>query len=161
MGMNKNTYNLLREPIGKNYNNLLDHALSECAFFLLVNYDEKKQLSQKGKEVLNELVPYLYRIETKSEWPGTILYGSGVPVHFYHYVQESVAALKKSASGLYQWQRPGLPDDLCLLRPDESPWLVTIAHENDSYFELYEDEIVRLLKALPVYASMIETAGEE
>jgi hypothetical protein len=34
---------------------------------------------------------------------------------------------------LYEWRQPNYPEDLCLLRQDRSPWLVSIAHENDSY----------------------------
>jgi len=158
--MKKNTYNLLIEPSGYNYIDLLDYALGECTLLLLVKYDEQKQLSQRGKGVLDELAPYLYKMEMKSEWPGTVLFGGEVPICTYNFVPESAAILKKSASRLYQWQRPDLPDDLCLLRSDESPWLVTIAHEDDSYLVLDEDEYLRLLKALPAYAPMVEIANE-
>jgi hypothetical protein len=158
--MKKNTYNLLIEPTGSKYSDLLDYALDECMFFLLVNYNERWQLSQKGKIVLKELAPFLYRMEMKSEWPGTIIFGGEVPVHIYHFVPESVAILKKSATRLYQWQRPDLPDDLCLLRSDESPWLVTIAHEDDSYFEITKDEMQKLVKAIPEFELMMEIADE-
>ena len=158
--MKKNIYNILREPTGSKYSNLLDYALKECRFFLLVTDRDNKQLNPSGKAVLNELAPFLYRMEMKSEWPGTVLYGDTVPIYIYYYVKESVSILKKSATRLYQWQRSDLPDDLCLLRPDESPWLVTIAHENDSYFELSENEIRHLLKAIPAYTTMIEVAKQ-
>lgn len=158
--MDKYTYNLLVEPSGRNYENLLDFALGECKFFLLVTAGNNKQLSPRGKEVLNQLTPFLYKMEMKLEWPGTILLRNAVPVYTYHFVQDSVEILKSSTEGLYQWQRPDLPDDLCLLRFDESPWLVTIAHESDSYFELTEEEMDRLVKALPAYASIIQISGK-
>jgi hypothetical protein len=158
--MKRNFYNILREPTGSQYSSLLDYALKECNFFLLVTDRDNRQLSPAGKAVLNELAPFLYRMEMKSEWPGTVLSWGQVPIYTYHYIEESVSILKKSATRLYQWQRPDLPDDLCLLRPDETPWLVTIAHENDSYFELSENEIRHLLKSLPSYKTMIEIAKQ-
>jgi hypothetical protein len=154
------TYNLIKEPSGNLYSDLLDYALEVCEFFLLVTDRENKQLNSEGKRVLGELLPFLNRMEMKSEWPGTVLYGGEVQVYMYHYIPESVVILKKAANRLYQWQRPYLPDDLCLLRSDESPWLVTIAHENDSYLVLNEDDYLRLLNALPAYAPMIEIAKE-
>ena len=158
--MDKYTYNLFVEPSGCNYKNLLDYALGDCKFFLLVTDRDNKQLSPRGKEVLNQLTPFLYKMEMRLEWPGTNLLGNAVPVYTYHFDQDSAEILKSSTEGLYQWQRPDLPDDLCLLRYDESPWLVTIAHEGDSYFELTVEEMDRLLKALPAYASIIQISGK-
>jgi hypothetical protein len=60
-----------------------------------------------------------------------------------------VEALAGAVAGLYQWRQPELPEDLCLLRPDGSPWLVTIAHERDGYFTLDDAERAALVAALP------------
>jgi len=57
--------------------------------------------------------------------------------------------LKTEAHGLYDWVQPNRPEDLCFLRSDETPWLATIAHEKDAYFELSGEEKQRLTKALP------------
>jgi hypothetical protein len=157
--MKKNTYDLLIEPKGPIYSGLLDYALGECRFFLLVIKDEH-WIDQEGKTVLEELTPFLYKMEMKSQWPGTIIFGGEVPVYIYHFVPDSAEILKKSAIGLYQWQGPNLPDDLCLLRSDESPWLGTIAHEDDSYLELTEDEMHKLVKAIPELESMIRIHDE-
>lgn len=159
MNMQRATYNLLIEPSGRRYSDLLDYAIKECKYFLLVTDRENKQLSPKGKGVLEELLPHLCRMEMKSEWPGTVLYGSTVPVYLYHFIPESAAILKQSASRLYQWQRPDLPDDLCLLRSDESPWLATIAHENDGYFVMNEEEWRRFSNAIPTFTSMVKVAN--
>lgn len=96
----------------------------------------------------------------RTEWPGTKLWHAThpIPIHTFHLIPESAAILKKATSGLYQWQYPYLPDDLCLLRADESPWLITIGHEFDSYFKLDEDELRELLRSLPVFTDMIEPA---
>jgi len=60
-----------------------------------------------------------------------------------------VEVLTKSASGLYDWVQPSLPEDLCLLRPDETPWLVTISHERDAYLVLDAKEHVELVREIP------------
>jgi hypothetical protein len=36
------------------------------------------------------------------------------------------------------------------------PWLISIAHEQDGYFELYPDEKTRLIEALPSIRFLIE-----
>lgn len=154
--MSKNIYNILIEPTGQNYYGLLDYALGRYTFFLLVTEKKTKQLSLRGKKLLGELRPNIYRVQLKSEWPGTIIYGGEAMVYTYHFTPESAAILKDRANGLYQWQIPELPDDLCLLRADESPWLVNIAHERDSFFNLKSDEMRCFLKALPAYKPMIK-----
>ena len=46
-------------------------------------------------------------------------------------------------------EKPELPQDLCLLRGNDDPWLVTIAHETDGYLRLSPEEKLRLVEALP------------
>jgi hypothetical protein len=57
--MKKNIYNILIELSGSQYSGLLDYALKECKFFLLVTDRDNRQLSPAGKAVLNELAPFL------------------------------------------------------------------------------------------------------
>ena len=78
-----------------------------------------------------------------------------MPIYLFYLVPESAVILKNSANRLYQWQRPYLPDDLCFLRSDESPWLVTIAHENDSYLQADEEEMLQLKNEKPNVFSML------
>ncbi len=147
--MTNNILTFLVEPKGNIYRELLVYALSECKYFSFVTNKNKELFSSTEKKVLEELIPYLVRLEMRSEWPGTILLKGEALVYTYIFVQESAKILKNSATGLYQWQEPHLPDDLCFLRSDESPWLVTTAHESDSYFMLSDHEVYRLLEALP------------
>ena len=154
--MERYTYNLVKEPSGKEYSGLLDYAIRDCEYFLLITARENKQLYPAGLSVLDRLSPFLYKKEMRSKWPGTSLLKNKVPVYTYYFVPESAAIIKNSAKSLYQWQRPNLPDDLCLLRTDESPWLVTIAHEQDGFLLLSENEISCLLKALPTFDMYLE-----
>lgn len=96
-----------------------------------------------------ELEPYLADTQVTSEWPGAILYGEKATVRRYRYELGSAAIFKRLGEGLYDWEQPKLPEDLCLLREDEVPWLISIAHEKDSYLYLSDEERAKLAAALP------------
>lgn len=153
--MKKNTYNLLIEPSNQDYYDLLDYASAECKYALVAIRDTI-QLNSKGQEVLEKLSKYLYEEKQADEWPGTKLLNSQARIFQFHYVPGSAEILKGAVSSLYKWLQPDLPEDLCLLRADETPWLVTISHENDGYFVLIDQEKNRLFSTLPQYRSMIE-----
>jgi len=59
------------------------------------------------------------------------------------------SVIAASAQGLYDWQHPRLPEDLCFLRRDGSPWLGTVAHERDAFLDVDDSELVELLAAVP------------
>jgi len=61
-------------------------------------------------------------------------------VHRFRLTGESACILQGATDGLYDWRSPSLPEDLCFLRQDMSPWLTSIAHEHDSYLTLSEEE---------------------
>lgn len=153
--MEKSTCNLLIEPSNQDYYDLLDYALAECKYVLVVIRDTI-QLNSKGQEVLGKLSNYLFKEKQSGEWPGTKLLNSQARVLQFHYVPGSVEIVKGAVSSLYKWLQPDLPEDLCLLRADETPWLVTISHENDGYFVLLDQEKNHLFSALPQYRLMIE-----
>jgi hypothetical protein len=73
MDSQKKTYNILIEPSGSLYTDLLDYALNDCKFFLLVASREMNQLGLSAYQVLRELSPYLKISIMTSEWPGTKL----------------------------------------------------------------------------------------
>lgn len=61
----------------------------------------------------------------------------------------ALQALCRRANRLYAWEQPLLPEDLCLLRSEQEPMLVSISHESDAYLLLSEDERQVLLSAVP------------
>jgi len=148
--------NFVREPRGGLYQGLLDFALEVCETALLVVRDMKPlSLGDKGQAVLSQLEPFLKRKIVSSEWPGTIAFGWTAWVFYYTLTPESVEILKQSATGLYSWMQPDLPEDLCLLRGDGRPWLVSIADERDGYLDLTQDEKARLFEALPALETLV------
>jgi hypothetical protein len=57
--------------------------------------------------------------------------------------------LRRIVPGLFDWQCPRLPEDLCFLRPDGFPWLASIAHEQDAYLVLNDEELTKLTSRVP------------
>lgn len=141
-----------REISGHLYQAVLDFALAEhVAEALLVVRDEPFHLGPSAKRVLAQLEPSLRRRAKARSWPGTQLVGQGqnATVMRYRFDRKVVAILVGAAGGLFDWTHPDLPEDLCLLRADDSAWLTTIAHEYEAWFSLIPDELQRLSAAIP------------
>jgi hypothetical protein len=85
----------------------------------------------------------------QSEWPGTKLLDSTALVYYFDLNKDSAEHLSKASTDLYSWLLPNLPEDLCLIKDDGNPWLVTISHEKDAYLLLSEEEKNDLLLEIP------------
>jgi hypothetical protein len=140
-------YTIVKEPRGVLYGALLDHALGACTKALLV-LREDLGLEEQGRRCLEALGPFVTAVEDKSSWPGTELSGHTAKVYSFRYDRASAEILPSFSEGLYDWVQPGLPEDLCLLREDGQPWLVTIAHESDAFLRLTEREAATALSRL-------------
>lgn len=140
---------LVQEPRGSAYEKLLTFSIHDCTSALLV-VRNSVTLSKNAKNVIKRLEPYLFSEEKSRKWPGTVLHdGDTALVMTYTLDHSLVTLLSEVAEGLYDWVQPNLPEDLCLLRRDGAPWLVTIAHERDGYFELTDEELHRLRHSVP------------
>jgi hypothetical protein len=148
--MEKATFDLLAEPMGDLYCELLDFAVSECGLALVVIH-RMSPLSDHGSAVISQLRPFLRSKDECDKWPGTELGPGAEPASVlrYRYGPECAAVLKQATNRLYGWVQPGLPEDLCLLRDDDSPWLVTLVHDHDGYLCLSSEEKARLVAAVP------------
>ena len=153
--MERLIFDILEEPKGEIYQGLLDYAIAYCETALLVVGHHSK-FSTAGQHVLQALSPFLKHEVESHEWPGTRMLWDTALVLQYQYGPELATILKGAADRLYSWQQPDLPEDLSLLRQDGEPWLVTIAHENDSYLKLSREELEHLFEALPAFRSMVK-----
>lgn len=153
--MERVTFNLLTEPTDNLYRDLIDHATGDCEIALLV-VRQSLSLDSNAKTILARLEAFLKQKERSPEWPGTRLLGRAARVFQYSLEPECATILKQAADALYGWRQPSLPEDLCLLRDDKSPWLVSIAHERDGFLRLSQDERRRLLNALPMFEALLE-----
>jgi hypothetical protein len=151
--MTQTMFSLLAEPVGELYYDLLDFALTQCRVALLVQ--RRQELADAGQEVLRQLAGFLRSATQADEWPGTKTSGWTATVLRYSYVPACAAVLKRATDRLYGWAQPALPEDLCLLRNDDDPWLVTISDETDGYLCLSPSEKGRLVKALPRFGHLL------
>ena len=141
---------IAEEPRGVNYNALLDYTLGKFPMFLLVFRPEDLSLNNHGEHTKSRLSEFIIREEKSFKWPGTQIFTDEEATIYYYKIQYgSIHILKDVAEGLYDWQQPDLLEDLCILRQDETPWLVSIAHESEAYLDITQEEVVHLGKQLP------------
>jgi len=139
----RKTYDLIDEPVGSDYDALIESALGQCSTaVLIVRGDE---LEASATALLRELRPHLLGVRSLPRGD----------VHRYGLNRDSAARLKAAARGLYAWLHPALPEDLSLLRRDGSPWLVSIASERLGYLELAPFEKLLLGRAAPGLAAVL------
>ncbi|MFN2582770.1 MAG: hypothetical protein ABR498_08535 [Candidatus Dormibacteria bacterium] len=139
----RKTYDLIDEPLGPDYDALLDSALNQCAVIVLMTPSESE--GDDVRAVLDRLEPFRRRTNTTST----------ATVHYFEFNTESVAVLKDVARRLYAWAAPTLPHDLCLMRADGSPWLVSIAAQRLGYLELTPFEKLLLGRGAPGLAAVL------
>jgi hypothetical protein len=139
----RKTYDLIDEPVGADYDALLDCALTQCSTVVLTVPAGEED--PEARAVLDDLAPQLL---VASDSPR----GS---VRRYALTRDTVAIMKRAARGLYAWRSPALPQDVSLLRPDGSPWLVSIATERLGYLELAPFEKLLLGRAAPGLAAVL------
>jgi hypothetical protein len=141
---------VVEEPRDELYRGLVRLAPRFCTSALLVVRPARgDRLGDRGVRLMSQLQSWLIETGERSEWPGTRLIGHPASVFTYRLDPGFIEALDGAVAGLYEWRQPELPEDLCLLRADGSPWLVTIAHERDAYFRLDDIERAELVSALP------------
>ncbi|MBU1355436.1 MAG: hypothetical protein KJ620_02610 [Candidatus Edwardsbacteria bacterium] len=150
----RNIYNLYREPQDSNYKAIIDMTSKFASYFLVViRYSVK--MNKKAEIILNALRPFIESSNDCNEWPGTKLTNEFALVNVYNLNYKSLEIIKGSVSNLYDWLQPSLPEDICFLRADKSPFLVTISHEKDGYLELYQREYNELINTYPELGKLI------
>jgi hypothetical protein len=133
---------------------LFDAARAWCSTLLLV-VRPNLGLSEYGRGLLERLQPYRLDVRESQAWPGTELLDGFAIVYRFTLTREVVEAVLQASVSLFSWQQPELPEDPCLLRPDGSEWLVTIAHEEDAYLSLTDDEVQLLHADAPTVAALL------
>jgi len=142
------------EPRDSSYRELLEGSCGPCAYALLVVRDSAADRAAlaPATEALSE---WLVSRELRSQWPGTILYEDEAAIYRYRLDSGLVSRLLRLTRGLYDWMHPNLPEDLCLLRQDLEPWLVSISHEREAFMVLSEDERTDISRFAPLLAPLL------
>ncbi|HLC87869.1 MAG TPA: hypothetical protein VJG66_02330 [Patescibacteria group bacterium] len=131
---------------GKAYRNLITAASKFCSTGLFV-IRNSVSTNDTVNDLLSELAPNLISKKEESSWPGTELIEEVATVYKFKLNNETVAMLTNASESLFSWIQPALPEDLCLIRANGDPLLVTISHEHDAFLNiLTEDEEKTLTK---------------
>ena len=133
----RKTYDLLDEPTGPDYAGLLECALVQCTTAVLTV--PLGDMDPEGQATVESLARFQ---QAKS------VTAAGSLVR-YALSRESITVLQEATGGLYGWQHPGLPDNLCLYRGDGSPWLVSSAGAHIGYLEVSPFEKLLIGRTAP------------
>jgi hypothetical protein len=137
----RHTLDMTLKPSGDLYELLIEALAPLAALVGMVIRSDKVQLGPQAQDLMRDLTPYLVHVDELSTWPGTVLLGEHrSKVYQYRLVPEVVTLILSSASSLYQWVNPDLPEDLHFLRADGSTVLGSVAQEEDSWIELEDLE---------------------
>ena len=128
----KPKFDIVVEPNGQTYIDLLNFAASRCASFSLV-WRAQFRFEPSAYEIKHALKPFLVSNVRTDEWPGTKLIGHEALVRRYRVEDESVKLLHAVAS-LYSWMQPRLPEDLSFYASGDAVWLASISHEQEAWF---------------------------
>jgi hypothetical protein len=128
----KPKFDLVAEPTGQTYTDLLNFAAARCQSFSLAWRDQFK-FEQSAYEMKHALRPFQLSNVRTDEWPGTKLIGHEAVVRRYRVADESVKLLCEAGS-LYSWLQPKLPEDLAFYSVDDGVWLASISHEGRAWF---------------------------
>jgi hypothetical protein len=133
----RKTYDLLDEPTGPDYAGLLECALVQCTTAVLMV--RSGDLDPEGQVTLESLARFQQNKNVTAA-------GSLVR---YALSRESITVLQEATGGLYGWQHPALPENLCLYRGDGSPWLVSSAAAHIGYLEVSPFEKLLIGRTAP------------
>jgi len=144
----RKTYDLIDEPADDDYRALIDSSLVQC---------DTAILSVPKRDVPSDVTAVLERLQPFSKCEP--LPGPTGNMHRYRLDRESAAVFKSVASRLYAWRRPSMPSDLCLMRTDGSPWLVSVASAQLGYVELTPFEKLLLGHGSPPIGHILAHQG--
>jgi hypothetical protein len=137
---------IVKEPRGAAYGQLVDQAVAHCATFSLIWRDGEGF----DPQVSESLRPFLVREDRTSEWPGTTLtQGQQATVRYYTLTNFTGAILKR-AGRLYAWQHPDRPEDLAFYTEAGRVWMSSIAHEADAWFDSAEVSALESAELMPL-----------
>jgi hypothetical protein len=113
-------------------------------------------LNSSGRAKLDRVRPWFVGETRQREWPGTTLLSGESCIKEYSFDSGCCRMLSTLVEGLYGWRSPDAPEDLCLLRSEGSPALVSIAHEADSYLEITSLEMHKIELACPGWSQLLK-----
>ena len=158
--MSRRILDFIQEPRGDVLRRLLLAAGDRAARVVLVIRDDA-DLNEGGRNLLASMEADLLQRDRGASWPGTTLLKEKATILNFVATEAVVKTLATSGVGLYAWQQPELPEDPGFVRSDGSPILATIAHENDAYLEVDDEELAHLIERVPELAHITRLHDDE
>ncbi|ANY75269.1 hypothetical protein BBD41_23320 [Paenibacillus ihbetae] len=137
---------ILEEPVGSTYKQLISLAFNICDEFILIKRDQL-ELTKKTEVLIEELKLYVKTVKKQEEWPGTRLLGHHADVYYFDCKPELEELLINKANGLYRWRHPELLEDLCFFK-NNTVWLMTTAHENLGFIKTTDREEISMIREI-------------
>ncbi|MGM1047483.1 MAG: leucine-rich repeat domain-containing protein [Bacillota bacterium] len=132
---------------GEAYRRLIDYVMERSRFFVLAN---RYGMAESGEKVLTALKPFFIEKRRMGEmYPDNAIAYSEGTYYIYKCCSEAGEILKEIADGLFAWQNPNLPEDLCFWDERENDYLYVVAHEEMAGMNLDEAEAAALAKSIP------------
>lgn len=136
----KKILNIKRDQIKKIFLNF-ELFTKNCSIFSLVQR-EGMELNSPGLKFVNDLSPNLKSIEVQSSWPGTVLTEGHAKVYYY-YLNHSSERILRNLNTFLDLMSPNYLEDICFYK-NEEPFLVTISHEKELYFQASGNDLQEL-----------------
>ena len=142
-------YRLIEVPAGVWFEALLDFAAARRGHYPTFSLIEHGAAPAVGAaaELLKNLEPHLITTAGIDRWPGRPQGGGTARLRFYRLERHATQVLARCGS-LAAFVAP-LPEDLCVLAADKTPWLVSRAREGRFFLHLTTEEQRAVAKALP------------
>jgi hypothetical protein len=128
----KPVIDIVAEPKGQTYVDLLNFAAAQCESFSLA-WRKQFQFEPSAYQIANSLKPFLISNVRTDQWLGTKLIGHEAIVRQYRVADKSIKILGL-VSGLYSWSQPKFPEDLAFYSSGNVGWLASVSHERDAWF---------------------------
>ena len=137
-----------KQKIGQDiYRKILDYSLIQTSKMVFVDIDAYGKKNNLDQGFIRLISPHILKKQTVLSWPGTIKQPfknseyKGEEMYVLNANPNLIQEIKLLIPTLWDWQGPKYPEDLRFLRPDGTPWFVSITHEDDAYVELEDSEL--------------------
>lgn len=145
---NTNHFALKRELRGTLYREVLRYGLNFCTEGVLL-VRPYYSCSESARRVIERLSAFPSSNKEMLPWSGAQLFDSGAEVKRFLYCQETLEVLLEVSKKIFDWEQPSLPEDLTLIRPDGSDWLVAMSHSRQAFLSLSREERLDIVHAIP------------
>lgn len=152
-------YQIVEEPVGAVYRGLILYLSHLCPLGLFTLPDSPPP-SPLVTDVLGLLKEHVVEFRRSMTFPGNWSKNAQLQLHesfsddapaiyVFRLNGHSLFALLGFTEGLYDWEYPDLPENLCLMRPEKQACLCSVTRERMAYLYMTEDEVRTLLRRIP------------